>query len=134
MEEEIETVVADAGYASEANLKEAEESQASFFIALDKDRLQALELKRSPVACPDMPQGLNIFERMRHRLKTKKGRKAYSKRGITAEPVFGQLKDGRGFERLMRRGHRACDSEWSLMCTSHNLLKLFNLRKALGTC
>lgn len=128
----VETVVADAGYASEANLVAAEGSDKPFFIALDKDRLHALELERSPLAPDDIPQGLNIFERMRHRLKTDKGREAYSKRGITVEPVFGQLKDGRRFERLMRRGLKACESEWSLMCTAHNLMKLHRWKAAMG--
>src|SRR4030042_5280604 len=61
VEEKIETVVADAGYASEANLIAAEESEASFFIALDKDRLQALELKRSPLAPDGIQEGLTAF-------------------------------------------------------------------------
>lgn len=126
----IGTVVADAGYACEANLATAEESEIAFFVALEKDRLQALELKRSPLYPDGVPEELNIFERMRHRLKTQAGRDAYSKRGITIEPVFGQLKDGRGFERFMRRGHKACASEWSLMCTTHNLLKLFRWKVA----
>lgn len=132
VKEKIETVVADAGYASEANLIVAEESEVTFFIALEKDRLQAVELSRSPLAPDGIPQGLNSFERMRYRLKTQEGREAYSKRGITVEPIFGQLKDGRGFERFMRRGLKACDSEWSLMCTTHNLMKLFRWKVALG--
>jgi transposase len=131
VKDEIAEVVADAGYASKDNLTSAEESPISFYIAVKKERLQALELKHSPLAPDSAPEGLNIFERMQHKLKTERGREAYSKRGRTVEPVFGQLKDGRGFERFMRRGHKACDSEWSLMCTTHNLLKLFKWKAAL---
>jgi hypothetical protein len=39
--------------------------------------------------------------------------------------VFGQIKDARGFERYMRRGLSACRSEWTLICATHNLLKLW---------
>ncbi len=40
------------------------------------------------------------------------------------EPVLVQFKDVRGFDRFMRRGIEACRSEWSLICATHNLLKL----------
>ena len=50
--------------------------------------------------------------------------------GRTVEPVFGQIKDVRGFDRFMRRGIEACRSEWSLICATHNLLKLWRSSKA----
>jgi len=46
------------------------------------------------------------------------------------EPVFGQIKDARGFDKFMRRGIEACQSEWSLICATHNLLKLWRSGKA----
>ncbi len=49
---------------------------------------------------------------------------------IEKEPVFGQIKDARGFDRFMRRGIEACRSEWSLICATHNLLKLWRSGKA----
>lgn len=134
VEGEVETVVADAGYASKDNLREAERSAVSFFIALDKDRLQAQELEREPVAPEEVPEGLNLLERMRHRLKTEKGRESYSQRGMTVEPVFGQLKEALGFRRFMRRGYRACAAEFSFMCAAHNLLKLFRLWTHMLSC
>jgi|GEM_PF-3890011 len=48
-----------------------------------------------------------------------KGRRA------EAEPVFGQVKDARGFRRFSFRGHERVDMEWKLICLTHNLLKLF---------
>jgi len=131
---EIGEVVADAGYPSKANLELAESSEISFYIAIKKDRLQAEDLKQSEVADESVPDGLNIFERMGHRLKTERGRKAYSKRGRTVEPVFGQIKNGRRSDRFMRRGLAACASEWSLMCTAHNLMKLFRWKASGGLC
>lgn len=130
----VSEVVADAGYPSKSNLALAEESEISFYIAVKKDRLHAEDLKQSEVADEGVPDGLDIFERMAHLLKTEKGREAYSKRGITVEPVFGQIKDGRRSDRFMRRGLSACASEWSLMCTAHNLMKLFRWRASVGPC
>lgn len=130
--EEVREVVADAGYPSKTNLESAEESEISFYIAIKKDRLQAEDLKQAEVADESVPDGLDIFERMGHRLKTEKGREAYSKRGRTVEPVFGQIKDGRRTDRFMRRGLAACASEWSLMCTAHNLSKLFRWKAPMA--
>jgi Transposase DDE domain len=41
------------------------------------------------------------------------------------EPVFGQLKEQQGARRFLRRGLRACNAEWKLLCGTHNLLKLW---------
>ncbi len=54
----------------------------------------------------------------------------YMLRGQTVEPVFGQIKDARGIDKFMRRGFEACRSEWSLICATHNLLKLWRSGKA----
>ena len=43
----------------------------------------------------------------------------------TVEPVFGQIKQGRGFRQFLLRGLEKVQGEWSLICTTHNLLKLF---------
>jgi len=62
---------------------------------------------------------------MERTLLTKRGRRLYKKRGQTVEPVFGQIKSARGCDRFMRRGKAACDSEWNLLCATHNLVKLW---------
>ena len=62
--------------------------------------------------------------------KKKRGRALYKLRGQTVEPTFGQIKDGRGCDGFSRRGVKAADSEWSLLCTTHNLLKLWRSGKA----
>ena len=62
---------------------------------------------------------------MERKLLTQRGRALYKMRGVLVEPVLGQVKEGQGFRRLMRRGLRAARSEWSLMGTTHNLLKLW---------
>ena len=62
---------------------------------------------------------------MERKLLTKRGRALYKKRGVLVEPVFGQVKEGQGFRRFMRRGLGAAQSEWSLAGMTHNLLKLW---------
>ena len=67
-------------------------------------------------------------ERMRHKLRTEYGRSIYARRKSTVEPVFGQTKEARGFRRFHLRGLAGAAGEWSLLCCSHNLLKLFRFR------
>jgi transposase len=71
------------------------------------------------------PDDLDARERMRHKLDTEQGRELYSRRKCIVEPVFGQIKEARGFRRFSFRGLRAVNAEWSLLCACHNLLKLF---------
>ncbi len=62
---------------------------------------------------------------MRRKLQTKRGRKRYALRMQTVEPVFGQIKQARGFRQFLLRGLPQVNGEWSLICAGHNLLKLF---------
>ena len=86
--------------------------------------------KEHGAARPEAPRGpipkdLSGADRMRRKLRTKKGRADYSKRKETVEPVFGQVKQGRGFRQFLLRGLQKVKGEWSLICTTHNLLKLW---------
>ncbi len=62
---------------------------------------------------------------MRPTLRMKRGRRLYAKRKVTVEPVFGQIKQGRGFRQFLLRGHDQVRSEWALICTTYNVLKLW---------
>lgn len=62
---------------------------------------------------------------MARKLRTQKGKREYAKRKGVVEPVFGQIKEVRGLRRFLLRGLEAVQAEWSLICTTHNLLKLF---------
>jgi hypothetical protein len=77
-----------------------------------------------------MPEGLSVREQMEWKLLTSEGRETYKLRGQTVDPVFGQTKDGRRCDRFMRRGLEAVRSEWSLICATHNLLKLWRSGQA----
>ena len=115
-------VSADAGYYS---AKAVDDLQA-----LGVDAFVAPEQTRHGRVVPPAPQGriprqLSPRDRMRRKLRTKRGRQRYALRMETVEPVFGQIKQGRGFRQFLMRGLGKVNGEWSLICTGHNLLKLF---------
>jgi transposase len=62
---------------------------------------------------------------MKAKLASDEGKARYAKRRETVEPVFGQIKEQQGARRFLRRGLRACNAEWKLLCGTHNLLKLW---------
>ena len=115
-------VSADAGYYS---AKAVDDLQA-----LGVDPFVAPEQTRHGRVVPPAPRGriprhLSPRDRMRRKLRTKRGRQRYALRMETVEPVFGQIKAGRGFRQFLLRGLEKVNGEWSLICTGHNLLKLF---------
>jgi hypothetical protein len=68
---------------------------------------------------------------MREKLATPAGRAVYALRKTIVEPVFGQIKEVRGFRRFSFRGAPKVTAEWGLICLTHNLLKLFGARGAM---
>ncbi len=82
-----------------------------------------------------IPKDISVRERMERKLMTKRGRPPaggamFKKRSRTVEPVFGQIKDGRGCDRFLLRGLDGASGEWKLLCGTHNLLKLRRSGKA----
>jgi hypothetical protein len=61
---------------------------------------------------------------MKRKLLTKAGLAVYARRKTTVEPVFGQVKQARGLRQFLLRGVEKARAEWSLICLTHNLLKL----------
>ena len=116
-------VLADAGYWSEENAK-LESVETELFIATRKDWKQRQAMREAPPPRGRIPEGLSARERMERKLLTKRGREAYRQRGSTIEPVFGQMVM-RGLVRFKLRGLEKVRAEWSLWCTTHNLLKLW---------
>ena len=117
-----EKVSMDAGYASEDNIVDVEALGTEAFIAMSR--------KKHGDVVPAAPRGripknLSVLNRMRRKLLTKKGRAIYAKRKEIVEPVFGQTKRCRGFRQFLLRGLKKVKGEWSLICTTHNLLKLW---------
>ena len=111
----------DAGYYSESNVQYLESKGIDVYVP--PTRLKHREY-RDAVAQPTNEDS-SIKDRMKSKVLTNEGRKKYGLRKETVEPVFGQIKECRGFRRFSMRGVEKCESEWSLVCASHNLLKLF---------
>src|SRR5882762_8813086 len=74
---------------------------------------------------PWMSKGSAVLQQMQDKLKTEAGKAVYKMRKQILEPVFGYIKEGRGFRRFSFRGLGNVRSEWRLICATHNLLKLF---------
>jgi transposase len=115
-------VLADAGYWSEANVDTLEKMGADPFIATQR-RKHSDPLPPAPRGRP--PKGLSPKQQMARKLLTKRGRAIYAWRQILPEPVFGQIKHARGFRQFLRRGVKRVGQEWSMICTVHNILKLY---------
>ena len=71
-------------------------------------------------------------EIMTHRLKTEVGKALYKLRKQTVEPVFGIIKEVMGFRRFTLRGREKVSLEWTLVCVSYNLKRLFTLKNLAG--
>ncbi len=112
----------DSGYYSEANVKRLEAGLIAPLIPPDKTKHTD---KEEPTLRGRIPKSLSIKERMRRKLGTKRGRERYKLRKEIVEPVFGQIKQVRGFRAFSLRGLEKVRGEWRLICTTHNLLKLF---------
>lgn len=116
-------LLADAGYWSEDNAKLGGET-TELFVATLKDHKQRKALQKSPAPRGRIAKTATVRDRMERKLLTKRGKAAYRERGKTIEPVFGQMVN-RGLVRFLLRGFEKVRGEWSLWCTSHNLLKLW---------
>lgn len=112
----------DSSYFSESNCKLLESRSINGYIATGKQKHGETVL---PQPRGRIPQDATIRERMSRKLRTKRGRSIYSKRKHIVEPVFGQIKQIRGFRQFSMRGLVNCQYEWDLICLTHNLLKLF---------
>ena len=115
-------VSADAGYYSAKEVEELYALGVDPFVAPEKTRHGWVP---PPAPRGRIPKGLSARDRMRRKLRTKRGRERYALRMETVEPVFGQIKQGRGFRQFLLRGLAKVNREWLLVCAGHNLLKLF---------
>ena len=116
------TASLDAGYFSEANVTALAALGCTPLIPPDR-QLHGWAVPAAPRGRP--PAGLSVADRMRRTLRTKPGRRLYARRKAIVEPVFGQIKQGRGFRQFLLRGMRKVRGEWALICTTHNVLKLW---------
>jgi transposase len=115
-----EKMSCDAGYFSEVNTCEAMKWGIDPYIATGRKKHD----EQPPVVRGRPPANLTIKDTMARKLATKKGAAVYARRKVIVEPVFGQIKEARGFRRFLLRGIAKVRGEWSLIALTHNLLKL----------
>ncbi len=108
-------VSADAGYCSEANLAGLKAREISAYIATGQAKRPTTGGK----------VGGPLTQAMRRKLKLGGHRSRYRLRKQLPEPVFGQIKQARGFRQFLLRGLDKVKDEWSLVCIAHNITKLW---------
>jgi len=117
-------VLADNGYCSDGNLKYLARKRMEGFVATGKQKHGE---RREPCQRGPLPREASRVERMERKLETKVGAAVYATRKFIVEPVFGQIKQARGFRQFLLRGIEKVRGEWALICMTHNLLKFHKI-------
>jgi transposase len=119
-----EGVLADNGYSSDENLKYLARKRMEGFVATGKQKHVE---RRKPCQRGPLSREASRVERMERKLETKVGAAVYATRKWIVEPVFGQIKQARGFRQFLLRGIEKVRGEWALICMTHNLLKFHKI-------
>jgi transposase len=117
-------ISADAGYCSESNLEALEARGIRGYVATGRQKHGTASATGT-----DAKRGGPRTKAMRARLRRGGFRSRYRLRKQSVEPVFGQIKECRGFRQLLHRGLEKASAEWTMLCTAHNLLKLVAARQ-----
>ena len=136
-----EKATADAGYFSEAAVTDPSVNGVELLVPPDRQKHGALtegagEVIQEParlaegqpsaeVSTDAAPAQSSVADAMRQKLRSPEGHAVYKMRKAVVEPVFGQIKERRGFRRFLFRGLKKVEAEWHIICLTHNLLKLF---------
>jgi transposase len=115
----------DNGYYSEAAVAALETLGFDPYIAIGRQRHHGPQ-----AAVPETPA--TVQERMAAKVQTPAGKALYARRKVIVEPVFGQIKEARGFRRFLLRGLEKIRGEWRLVCLTHNLLKMWRYGRVLS--
>ena len=123
---QVETLLADNGYFSAANVTACEAANIVPLIATGRE-VHHPSLAERCAAVPSAPQDPTPVEAMAHRLKTTEGKKLYALRKQVPEPVFGIIKSVLGFRQFLLRGLDRVRGEWSLVTMAWNMKRMFAL-------
>ena len=137
---EVKAVLVDSGFYSEVAVQAVEQNPdgtatgVTVFAAVEKTdhHKTVADLLPQPEPAAPAPEA-SAKEKMAHRLKTEIGKKLYKLRKQTVEPVFGIIKEVLGFRRFSLRGLAKVSLEWTLVCVSYNLKRLFTLKNLATT-
>jgi hypothetical protein len=136
-----EKATADSGYFSAAAVTDARVNGVELLAPPDRQKHEATteeagEVIQEPAKSAERPPSAEVStdpapaqasaeDAMRQKLRSPEGRAVYKMRKAVVEPVFGQIKECRGFRRFLFRGLKKVEAEWQIICLTHNLLKLF---------
>jgi transposase len=124
-----ETLLADSGYFSEANVEACAAAKIAPLIALGRERHHR-SWKERFAAAPPAPDTPTPLEAMVHRLASPEGRRTYALRKQIPEPVFGIIKAVMGFRQFSLRGLEQVKGEWNLVTLAWNVKRMFALQRA----
>ena len=124
-----DTLLADSGYFSEANVALCVAAQIVPMIALGRQSHHPSLSERFAKA-PPAPDNPTPLEAMSHRLRTPEGKRLYALRKQTPEPVFGIIKSVMGFRQFLLRGLDNVQGEWSLVTTAWNMKRMYAMAAA----
>jgi hypothetical protein len=136
-----EKATADSGYFSEAAVTHPGVEGVELLVPPNRQKQEATtegagEVIQEPTKVAEVVPGAEVptdrarapasaADAMRQKLRSPEGRAVYKMRKAVVEPVFGQIKECRGFRRFQFRGLNKVEAEWQIICLTHNLLKLF---------
>ena len=115
-----DVLTADAGFMAEDNARYCDRNNLDAYIAVRRKNDDQVGASRLPMTAAEQ-----VRWDMREKLRSALGRELYARRKTIVEPVFGQIKYAMRFLRFSHRGLAKVGSEWGIVCTCHNLLKLF---------
>ncbi len=124
-----QTLLADNGYFSEANVSRCEAAKIAPLISLGRER-HHLGWKERFGEAPPPPENPSPMEAMAHRLATREGKRLYALRKQIPEPVFGIIKSVMGFRQFSLRGLHKVKGEWNLVTLAWNVRRMFALAPA----
>jgi transposase len=135
---EVKAVLADSGFYSEAAVRAVEQKPDGtntgmrVYAAVEKHshHKSVADLLPQPDPAAPGPEA-SAQEVMAHRLQTAAGKALYKLRKQTVEPVFGIIKEVMGFRQFLLRGRAKVELEWTLVCVSYNLKRLFRLKNLM---
>jgi transposase len=133
-----EQATADSGYFSEAAVTDPKVNGVELLVPPERQKREATtegaeDVIQGPaegapsaeISTNVAPAQASVADAMRQKLRSPEGNAVYKMRKAVVEPVFGQIKERRGFRRFLFRGLKKVEAEWQIICLTHNLLKLF---------
>lgn len=123
---------ADAGYMADYNVQYCEAEGIDAYISTKRDKHGGDDENDRQLHQPGCDEQLDPLQRMITKMQSPEAKAIYARRKVIPEPVFGQIKEPRGFRRFSLRGIRKARCEWALISLCHNLLKILSAQQGIA--